>query len=170
MKKSLETVPAVSFLSAHFTTGYPLSVSTRTSSAGMIRLRRTEGLAGVFHLHFDQRKGVQRGKAPLPRAWGCPPILFSISPNPPQADASGGVGARGLKQGCETHPQHQTPTGHQGNRSQAGREVVRQEVNAGQGIEGFRDAKEVALKRQSQTGGHLAWQDAHLFRSSLIAK
>ena len=54
-------------------------VSPRTSSAGMIRLRRTEGLAGVFHLHFDQRKGVQRGKAPLPRVWGCLP-RYPISP------------------------------------------------------------------------------------------
>jgi hypothetical protein len=52
------------------------------ASAGMaeesVRLRRTEGLGGVFYLHFDQRKGVQRGKAPLPRVWGCPPtLLFS---------------------------------------------------------------------------------------------
>ena len=33
--ESLETVSAVSFLSTLFTTGFPLPVSTRTSSAGM---------------------------------------------------------------------------------------------------------------------------------------
>ena len=42
-----------------------------------------EGLAGVFHLHFDERKGVQRGKAPLPKVWGCPPN-YPISPPPPR--------------------------------------------------------------------------------------
>ena len=54
--------------------------------------------------------------------------------------------------------------------SQAGCEVIKKKVNAGQGIEGFRDAEDVGLKRQSSTRGHLAMQDAHLFRSSSIGK
>ena len=33
--------------------------------------------------------------------------------------------------------------------SQPGCEVIKKKVNAGQGTEGFRDAEEVALKRQS---------------------
>jgi hypothetical protein len=59
------------------------------------------------------------------------------------------LGVRGLKQSCETHPQQETSTGHQGGRSQAGCEVIKKKVNAGQEIEGLRDAEDVALKRQS---------------------
>ena len=82
-----------------------------------------------------------------PQDEGCPPTLLSS----PQS-ASGGrlrrSGGQGVETGFGTHPPHQTPTGHQGRRRQAGCEVIKKMVNAGRGIEGFRDAEEVALKRQ----------------------
>ena len=43
----------------------------------------------------------------LPGVWGCRPNYPFSTPR---------MGARGLKQGYETDPQHQTPTGHQGDR------------------------------------------------------
>ena len=60
VEKSLETVSAVSFLSTLFTTGFPLPVSTRTSSAGMIRLRRTGGLGVSPSLALVSLRGVKR--------------------------------------------------------------------------------------------------------------
>jgi hypothetical protein len=47
-----------------------VSVTLTPGSSPCRRRPPAEDLAGVFHLPLDQRKGVERGKSPLPRARG----------------------------------------------------------------------------------------------------
>jgi hypothetical protein len=106
LRKSLETVSAVSFLSTRFTTGFPFPVSTRTSSAGMTEEgARDSSLPKVWRVCFtftSTSARACRGAKPLCRGFGGVPQL---SYSPPKR------GARGLKQNCE-RDSNQSPLHH----------------------------------------------------------